>query len=237
MKTDPKPQGEAQLLLDFFDNAETGCFVEVGAANPGQASRTERLEAAGWSGVVVEPRPEVAAFLVTARKARIVAAACVAPDVAGQPLALRVADPISAIAFGWRSTAASSSYVVNVPTRTLDDVLREAEAREPLDLLILDVHGLELDALLGLDFGRWQPRLIVMADPVVDLQRHRFLKECGYRLIHRTGGCGWYVPAGSPARAQRGRWPILRDYYLALPFRMTWHALRRLNARIMAKAD
>jgi hypothetical protein len=172
---------------------------------------------------------------VTARSVRIVAAACVAPDVAGQPVRLRGANPLSSINVGRRSPSEQSDYVTMVPTRTLDDVLREAEAREPLDLLTLDAGGVELDALLGLDFARWQPRLIVIADPIVDLQRHRFLQESGYRLTRRAAGCGWYVPAGSAAKSEH--WPIVRDYYLALPFRMAWHALRRLNARIMAKAD
>ncbi len=226
---------EAQRLLEFFNNSTTGCFVEVGAGNPAQGSITVPLEAAGWAGVIVEPRPDVAAFLVTARSASIVAAACVAPDVVGQPMPLRGANPLSSIDVGRRSTPPPSNYVIMVPTRTLDDVLREAEASEPLDLLTLDAGGVELDALLGLDFARWQPRLIVIADPVVDWQRHQFLKESGYRLIRRAAGCGWYVPAGSAAKSEH--WTIVREYYLLLPFRMTWHALRRLNARIMATAD
>ena len=226
---------EGQRLLEFFGHSTTGCFVEVGAGNPAQGSITVPLEAAGWAGVIVEPRPDVAAFLVTARSARIVAAACVAADVAGQPLPLRGANPLSSIDVGRSSATMPSNYVIMVPTRTLDDVLREAEAREPLDLLTLDTGGRELDALLGLDVARWQPRLVVIADPVADLQRHTFLKESGYRLIRRAAGCGWYVPASSAARSER--WPIVRDYYLLLPFRMAWHALRRLNARIMATAD
>ena len=79
------------------------------------------------------------------------------------------------------------------------------------------------------------PRLIVIVDPVTDLQRHRFLKESGYRLIRRAACRGWYVPATSAVPSVR--WPIVRDYYLLLPFRMAWHALRRLNVRIMARAD
>jgi methyltransferase FkbM-like protein len=119
-----------------------------------------------------------------------------------------------------------------VPTRTLDDILREAEASTPLDLIVLDVYGHELVALLGFDFGRWRPLLIVIADPIVNLTRHRFLKESGYRLIRRVNGRGWYVPANAPVPSER--WAILRDYYLLLPFRKVWRALRRLNARIMA---
>ncbi len=237
MAAAPNPQGEAQHLLDFFGAAGAGSFVEIGVRTPAQGSAPQALEAAGWNGVVVEPRPDVAAFLVTARRARIVAAACVAPDVAGEPLALRIGNPLPPVGAGWRSAPAPASYVIMVPTRTLDGILQEAEWPAPLDLLVLDVHGHELDALLGLDFAHWQPRLIVIADPVTDLQRHRFLKESGYTLIRRHSGCGWYVPEASSAASQRERWPILRDYYLLLPLRAGWHALRRLNARIMAKPD
>jgi FkbM family methyltransferase len=217
-------------LRALLGNSGSGFFAEVGVRPRG--SITEPLEAAGWTGVLVEPQPDVAAFLVTARSAKVFAAACVAADQAGEPLPLRVASPLASIDVGRPRPA--SNYVIMVPARTLDDILREAEAPAPFDLLTLDAHGRELDALLGFDFERWRPRLIVIADPIANLQRHRFLKESGYRLIRRAGGCGWYVPAGSPAAATRERWSILRDYYLALPFRMAWHALRRLNARIMA---
>ena len=237
MAAQPLPQDEAQRLRAFFDNSTDGFFAEVGVNDLATGSPTWPLEAAGWTGVLVEPQPDVAAFLVTARSAKVFAVACVASDSVGEPLPLRIASPLSSIGVGPSSVPASSNYVIMVPTRTLDDILQEAEAPVPLDLLTLDAGGRELDALLGFDFGRWRPRLIVIADPIINLQRHRFLKESGYRLIRRAGGCGWYVPAGSPAAKRCERWPIAREYYLRLPFRMAWHALRRLGARIMATAD
>jgi FkbM family methyltransferase len=231
------PRDEAQRLLAFFDNATDGFFVEVGVRHLTVGSVGWPLETAGWKGVLVEPQPDIAAFLVTVRRAQVVAAACVASDKAGEPLALRIASPLSSIDVGRPSTAAPSNYVIMVPTRTLDDILQEAEAPMPIDLLALDAHGLELDALLSFDFRRWRPKLIVIADPAVDLQRHRFLTESGYRLIRRAGGCGWYVPAGTPAAGRRERWPIVRDFYLLLPFRKMRRAMRRLKARIMATAE
>jgi FkbM family methyltransferase len=225
-------QDEAQRAHAFFGNSGKGFFAEVGIR---AGSPTWPLEKAGWTGVLVEPSPDVAAFLVTARTAKVFATACVAPDVAGQPLSLRVASPLASVEVGQPAGTTPSSYVVTVQTRTLDDILREAEAPAPIDLLVLDVYGRELDALLGFDFERWRPKLIVIADPVANLQRHRFLKESGYRLIRRGSGRGWYVPADAPVASEH--WAMLRDYYLLLPFRMAWQALRRLNARIMAMPD
>ena len=234
MNADPASSEEARLLRDFFRDSATGSFVEVGVPDPVRGSRTLHLEEAGWIGIVAEPRPDVAAFLVAARKARNVAAACVAPDVAGQPLALRIANPLSSVDVGQPWQPEQPAFTVMVPTRTLDGLLAEAGMAAPLDLVALDAEGRELDALLGLDFERWQPRLIVIADPVTDLQRHRFLKESGYVLIWRVGGCGWYVPGDSRAVRKRRLWPVLRDYYLALPFRKAGHALRRLKSRVTA---
>lgn len=229
---DGEPQQEARRVQAFFGDAATGFFAEVGIR---AGSPTWPLESAGWNGVLAEPSPDIAAFLVTARKAKVFAAACVAPDVAGRPMTLRVASPLATVDVGQPAGAPPSSYVVTVQTRTLDDVLEEAGAPAPIELLVLDVYGHELDALLGFDFAKWQPGLIVIADPIADLQRHRFLKESGYRLVRRGNGRGWYVPAGAAAASER--WPILRDYYLTLPFRKARNAMRRLNARIMALPD
>jgi hypothetical protein len=77
----------------------------------------------------------------------------------------------------------------------------------------------------------------VIADPAVDLQRHRFLKESGYRLIRRVAGCGWYVLAGTPAAERPESLRIVRDYYLFLPFRKLRRALSSLKARILATAE
>lgn len=235
MAEQPLQDNEGQALLAFFEQSPKGFFVEVGLRGPTDGSRTFTLEAAGWTGVLAEPLPDVAAFLVTVRKAAVVACACVAPDVAGQPLELRVDSPLAAVDIGRRTAGASSSYVISVPTRALDDILEEADAPQPLDVLVLDVHGRELDALLGFDFAHWRPKLIAIADPVFDWDRHRFLMAIGYRLIRRVGGCGWYVPEG--ASAQPERLAILRDYYLLLPIRKARRALRRLGARIAATAD
>jgi len=237
MAAQPPQQDEEQRLRDFFDNARNGFFVEVGVRQPGRGSKTWPLEATGWTGVLVEPQPDIAAFLITARSAKVFATACVAPGSAGEPLPLRVASPLASIDVGQSSSDTPSNYVIVVPTRTLDDILREAEAPTPFDLLALDAYGQELDALAGFDFARWRPRLILVTDPIVDLRRHHLLNDRGYRLIRRGGGCGWYVPADSPAAAERDQWPIVRDYYLALPFRMARHALRGFNARLMTLFD
>ena len=214
----------------FFGGEEPGFFVEVGANHPIEGSQTFHLEQAGWTGVLVEPQPELAAFLVTSRKAQVFAVACTSPDKAGQSLPLHVDGPRSALDHSRMAAGAQAAYTIVVPTRTLDSVLEEARAPTPMELLSIDVEGHEVEVLQGLDFDRWQPMLILVEDHVSNLKTHHYLQSQGYRLVRRLGFNGWYVPASEPVRSTAAeRWEILRKYYLALPFRMLRNAGRKVR--------
>jgi FkbM family methyltransferase len=229
----PPHEEEERLVREFFGGASSGFFVEVGANHPTRGSQTWHLEQAGWSGVLVEPQPDLAAFLVTARKAKVFAVACTSPDNAGRSLPLHVAGAGSSLDRDRMPPGARPRYVLKVPTRTLDGILDEAEAPSPIDFLSVDVEGHEVEVLRGLDFARWQPRLMLIEDHVASLHTHRFLARRGYRLVRRLSNNGWYVAADAPVATSPGdRWEILRKYYLALPFRMARNALRRLRRSI-----
>ena len=230
MAIHPTHDEEQALVRAFFGGDNAGYFVEVGANHPTEGSQTWHLEQAGWSGVLVEPQPDLAAFLVTSRKARVFAVACSSPENAGQSLPLHVDGPRSALDRDRMSPGAQAAYVIVVPSRTLDSVLEEAGAPAPIDLLSIDVEGHEVEVLSGFDFDRWQPLLIMVEDHVGSLRTHRFLKTSGYRLIRRIGNNGWYVPADADVSVQASqRWEILRKYYLALPFRVLRDISRRIR--------
>ena len=226
MAVHPSQQEEEQLVRDFF-GGEAGYFVEVGANHPTEGSQTWHLEQNGWTGVLVEPQPDLAAFLTTARKAKVFAMACSSPENAGQSLPLHVDGARSALDRDRMAPGARAAYTIIVPTRTLDSILEEADAPAPIDLLSVDVEGHETEVLSGFDFNRWQPLLILVEDHVGNLRTHRFLKNSGYRLIRRVGNNGWYIPAGERISVSSSdRWRILRKYYLALPFRLLRNASR-----------
>jgi FkbM family methyltransferase len=53
------------------------------------------------------------------------------------------------------------TYEVQVPARTLDDVLRESGVQH-LDFVSLDLEGFEAPALRGLDLGRHRPSWLLI---------------------------------------------------------------------------
>ena len=230
----PSQPEQEKLVRDFFAGAAHGFFVEVGANHPTEGSQTWHLEQLGWTGVLVEPQPDLAAFLVTARKAKVFAAACSSPDNAGRSLSLHVDGARSGLDRERMAPGSHAAYTIMVPIRTLDDILGEAAAPAPIDLLSVDVEGHEVEVLRGFEFKRWQPRLILVEDHVGSLQTHRYLKRSGYRLVRRIGNDGWYVPDSAAVRVGiSDRWEILRKYYLALPFRMARNVSRRYR-RLLA---
>ncbi len=231
------PQGhEARLIGEFFGAAK-GFFVEVGANDPYARSQTWHLEQSGWTGVLVEPQPDLADKLRAMRTAMVFAVACSSPEEAGRTLPLHVAGPLSALNRDRMAPGATPERVIDVPIRTLDGILEEAKAPAGFDFLSIDVEGHEIEVLRGFDIGRWRPRLILIEDHVGDLAKHRFLKSAGYRLVRRYENNGWYVPRDAAVRRHwSDQWEIVRKYYLALPFRVLRNYLRRLRASIKAQA-
>jgi FkbM family methyltransferase len=228
MRTIPPDGHEQELVREFFAGARSGFFVEVGANRPQQESQTWHLEQLGWTGVLIEPQPQLANDLWLARSAKVFAVACSSPRNAGRRMPLHVAGALSSLDRDRMAPGAQPERVIEVLVRTLDDILTEARAPLRFDLLSIDVEGHELEVLSGFDIRRWRPRLIVLEDHVGNLEKHRYLRNAGYRLIRRFENNGWYVPSDAPVRVTaRQRWDILRKYYLGLPFRIARNASRR----------
>lgn len=222
---------EMKLVADFFGDTK-GYFVEVGANEPRMRSQTWHLEQAGWTGLLIEPQPDLAQELRAMRMAKVFAVACSSPDNAGRTLPLHVAGPLSSLNRTSMAPGASPEKTIEVPIRTLDSILEEAQAPANFDFLSIDVEGHEIDVLRGFEIARWRPRLILLEDHVADLSKHRYLKAAGYRIVRRYENNGWYVPENSDVRIARGdAWEILRKYYLAFPIR--W--LRNLSRRWRGK--
>lgn len=154
---------------------ERGFFVEAGAYDGYEQSNTYYFERfCGWTGVLVEPIPQLYRIARRQRpRARVFNCALVAPEQAGRPVRMHYAGTMSIVegARGDRHRDAtyldsallfrSDGYDVQVPGRTLSDVLDEAAAPE-VDLLSLDLEGFEPQALAGLDLDRHAPRFIII---------------------------------------------------------------------------
>jgi FkbM family methyltransferase len=226
------PEQEEALIRDFFRGKPPGYFVDVGAADPEFGSQTFHLEQAGWRGVLVEPRPDLARKLEGTRRAKVVAAACSSRANAGRKMPLRLRGGYSTLNDRLVISGLEAQGAIEVPVRTLDDILMEAQAPSPVDFVSIDVEGHEAEVIDGFDLARWRPRLLLVEDHVLTLDLHRLLQRRGYRWVRRTGLNGWYVPAETAMRiGPVGSLQFLRKYYLDIPTRRVRDAVRRVRAR------
>ncbi len=158
-----------------------GVFVEAGAYDGYFSSNTYWLERfRGWTGVLIEPIPELAEHARRERpRSQVFQYALVGPDVKTDTVAMLQGGAMSLIKDSWGLPAAEKDHValgaavtgqklreIVVPTRTLSQVLDEAGVGE-IDLLSLDVEGHEVAVLGGLDLTQHSPRalLVEMLDP------------------------------------------------------------------------
>ena len=84
-------EAENPLKEAFFGHSPTGYFVEVGANDPARWSQTRHLETLGWTGILIEPQPDLVAVLRRERAARVYAVACSAPENSGKRMTLHLA--------------------------------------------------------------------------------------------------------------------------------------------------
>lgn len=155
------------ILGAFKRDAKPGVYVDVGANEPKRFSNTWRLYELGWSGIAVEPDRDLCRRFARVRSRDAVV--CAALGEREEDLvfhrfyesALNTLDPAMAAraeSQGWPMMSREPLRL-----RTLNSVLEEhaARVRGGIDLLSIDAEGLDAAILRGLDFKRFQPKLIV----------------------------------------------------------------------------
>jgi FkbM family methyltransferase len=147
----------------------SGVFLEAGANDGYTWSNTYYLERfCGWSGVLVEPIPQLYEECRGLRRRSVVVnCALVAPDFTGESVTMTYSDLRSLIKDSeplmqqHAESEAVDGYEVSVPARTLEQVLQETGI-EQLDFVSLDLEGFEAPALRGLDLDRRRPRFLLV---------------------------------------------------------------------------
>lgn len=220
---------ESDLKKAFLSGKKRGYFVEVGAYQPERESQTFDLEQNGWTGVLVEPQPDLAEELRRRRSAKVYAEACSSRSHAGAHLTLHLAAGHSSFNKSLNLAEIKPHGAVEVPVRTLDQILSDAGIPY-IDFISIDVEGHELEVLDGFDLARWRPHLILIEDLLLHLRVHRSLTQRGYRWFRRTGINNWYVPRDNlPWLGVDGLWQFFNKFYLGTPSRRMRFAWRRMT--------
>ncbi len=191
-------EGEDLILGRLFGGKATGFYVDVGAHHPFRYSNTYLLYQRGWRGVNIDAMPgSMTAFRNwRPRDINVESMVSSTPDSHtyfqyDEPALNTVSEAVVR-----KRDVESPQYrvigTVTLQSRTLADLLAEHVPPDTvIDLMNVDVEGLDLDVLASNDWDRFRPRLIVVEllwtgfSDMENSQMYRFLIARGYRLLSK----------------------------------------------------
>lgn len=232
---DANEEYEKVQIRAFFNHQQAGICVEVGANEPvSVCSQSLHLEEKlNWQCLLIEPNPHLAKKAIELRpKAKVCEAACTSPENVGTLVLNIPLDEENQPVTGHASLEKNADehnyehhHSIEVKTETLTQILQNYDISQ-VDFLSIDVEGAEMDVLLGFDFSRYQPTLILLEDKHLYLKKHLFLKQHGYKLVRRLNRNCWYIPQNhpSPAVPLLEKLKLLKRMYISIWFKKIHYA-------------
>jgi FkbM family methyltransferase len=169
------------LIDEYFRDIRDGFFIETGACDGIFQSNTYYLETElNWTGLLIEPNPtHVKECILNRPKSKVYDCALVSPNFEKKSTVLYSIAMAGAMGTVedrgmWVNEQSIPDFYDNIPVRTLTSILDEVNPHS-IDFFSLDVEGYEHNVLLGLDFEKYKPKIIVVEchgdriNPVHDL--------------------------------------------------------------------
>ncbi len=193
----------AQEFEDLFvylllkDYVKIGNYIDVGANDPIQFSVTKAFYDMGWSGINIEPLPDMCALLEAERSRDV--NLCLGVGEKEGVLNLRVAGMRSSFAQDVTEKMSGENELQKsiVPLQMIYD--RYCSSDTEIHFCKIDVEGFEREVLLGIDFRRLRPWVMVVeaTEPGTMIPCHEkwenILLSNGYEFAFANGINRYYV--------------------------------------------
>ena len=176
-----------------------GTYLDVGANHPINGSNTFSLYLRGWTGLTIDPNPKFAALHRRFRPKDVF----LAEGVSRIPSKLRYFafehDVFSTFDADRASRLVSEGHEVaetrDVACRPLSELIAAHLAGKQIDLLNIDCEGMDLDAILSINFEKSRPTVMIVEDfkmfhafknGQTETHFERSLRDLGYRRIAQS---------------------------------------------------
>ena len=184
------------LDREIFAGKRGGRFVEAGAFDGLRGSNTAFFERErGWHGLLIEASPELAKLAARHRTSPCRCVALAAETGSADFIEIRRGYRMMSglrreyppqLLETVRLQAQHDERQITVPTRPLQDVLREAELTT-VDLISLDIEGAELAVLEVFPFDAFQVDVWCIENNQNNPALEKLMTANGYRLNTRLG--------------------------------------------------
>ena len=183
------------LLIDFLLSfKEKGFYVEIGSNDPNLfPSHTTRFYLRGWTGINVEPQTEAFRGLIKAREKDINLNICLG-TIRGQMDFFELEGRTNASSLNLdvvtRSSKTKGTKIIpkRIETMPLAEVFEKYLDNREIDFISIDVEGYELEVLIGNDWLKYRPRVLIVETVHRNyLKIVEYLKKLDYLLVYNGG--------------------------------------------------
>jgi FkbM family methyltransferase len=191
--------GEDMVARALLEDCSRGVYVDVGAHHPIYYSNTYHFYCRGWHGLNIDATPGFRQLCDILRPRDINIEACVAAEAGKNVELFEFNQPaLNTVHSSIAETSARRDGVQllrrhPMRTVTLTSLLERYLSGCRIDLMTIDVEGLDTEILQAHDWDRWRPRVLIFerqglsADEVGSDDLVRRIRQVGYEL---KGKCG-----------------------------------------------
>lgn len=172
---------------------KNGFYVDIGAFHPKLFSNTYLFYKKGWRGICVEPNPKMGKLFRIARSRDVFLNVGVGDAMVTYYMFEEGAVNTFSAEQARKNQEVGRKLVgkrkiLILPLKTILD--RYLPKGQKIDLLSVDVEGMDLEVLRSNDWKKYRPEMIIAEDLGFDLEGGGgvvgFLREKGYRLTAKT---------------------------------------------------
>jgi FkbM family methyltransferase len=191
-------EGEDMILNRIFEGKIKGFYVDIGAHHPRRFSNTHFFYKRGWTGINVEPNPDVVRIFNVERP-RDKNLQCWISSVDGVLKYHYFDDPAlnTFDEFMVQSRLKFTDYklikIEDIPVYRLDRILRDhVPSGKGIDFLSVDVEGLDLLVLMSNDWNLFRPSCVLAEvlnatfEEAINGDIAKFMEKQGYAVFART---------------------------------------------------
>jgi FkbM family methyltransferase len=186
--------GEDNFILNFFGHKQAGFYVDIGASHPFRLSNTYLLYQHGWRGVTVEPIPLLGHLHKRWRPQDNLVRKAIGPVPGNLMFQEMLPSVLSTLDADTAQTCVTEgkaqllrSYPINVIT--LEELFLKYVGSRAVDLLSIDMEGLDAETIMSFNFGNIRPVMICVEANNTDdrCKILTYLNQRGYRLVTDLG--------------------------------------------------
>lgn len=197
---------EDYIMLDLINKLKLKDvkYLEIGVNDPIKINNTFMFHELGYSGVLVEPNPDLTDIIREIRKNDILIAAGAGfgENTSMNYYKFKENSPLNTFSKEYAEKLVEFGIeideIVNVPIKNINEIVEENFERYP-NVLSIDAEGMDYEILEAYDFKKYKTEMVCVESSVIGNRESKFydlMKERGYIIWTETVGNTIFLKEG-----------------------------------------